>query len=110
MSKVRLASVSALAGALALAGAAALGADAAAKNRVVMDGTRYEPATLTVKRGATVSFVNKDPFPHTVTSAGSFDSKEIGANRTWKYKAAKRGRFDYICTLHPNMKGTLVVE
>ena len=58
----------------------------------------------------TVSFVNKDPFPHTVTAPGKFDSKEIAAGKTWKYKATKAGHFDYICTLHPNMKGTLVVE
>jgi plastocyanin len=75
-----------------------------------MDGVAYQPATITVKRGATVSFVNKDPYPHTVTSAGNFDSKEIAAGKTWKYTAKKAGRFDYICTLHPNMKGTLVVE
>ena len=96
----------ALAGAFALAAAA----DAPAKNTVVIDGTAYQQATLTVKRGTTVSFVNKDPFPHTVTAPGKFDSKEIAAGKTWKYKATKAGRFDYICTLHPNMKGTLIVE
>ncbi|HET9650630.1 MAG TPA: cupredoxin domain-containing protein [Usitatibacter sp.] len=110
MSRIHLAAATAFAGAVALAGAAALAADAKSKGAVVIEGTRYEPATVTVKRGTTVSFVNKDPFPHTVTAAGVFDSKEIGSGRTWKYKAAKRGRFDYICTLHPNMKGTLVVE
>jgi len=95
--------------AVAFAGAAALAAPAA-KDTVVMDCVAYQPATITVKRGATVSFVNKDPYPHTVTSAGNFDSKEIAAGKTWKYTAKKAGRFDYICTLHPNMKGTLVVE
>ena len=73
-------------------GETALAADAAPKGAVVaIDGTRYEPATLTVKRGTTVSFVNKDPFPHTVTSAGAFDSKEIAAGKTWKYKASRPG-------------------
>lgn len=96
-----------LAGALALAGAA-LAANTPAT--VTIDGTRYAPPSLTVKRGTIVSFVNKDPFPHTVTSPGHFDSKEIAANKTWKFNAKKAGRFDYICTLHPNMKGTLVVE
>jgi plastocyanin len=106
---LRITGVAATAGVLALAGAAALAAGTP-KNTVIMDGVKYEPPMLTVKRGTTVSFVNKDPFPHTVTSAGHFDSKEIAANKTWKYKATKAGRFDYICTLHPNMKGTLVVE
>lgn len=98
--------------ALVLALSVAAGAVAADASRatVIMDAVKFEPATLTVKRGATVSFVNKDPFPHTATSAGNFDSKEIAAGKTWKYVAKKAGRFDYTCTLHPNMKGTLVVE
>jgi len=95
--------------AVAFAGAAAFAAPAA-KDTVVMDGVAYQPATITVKRGAAVSFVNRDPYPHTVTSAGNFDSKDIAAGKTWKYTAKKAGRFDYICTLHPNIKGTLVVE
>jgi len=93
-----------------IAALAASGAAAAAETTVVMDGVKYEPATVTVKRGATVSFVNKDPFPHSVTAQGKFDSKEIAPGKTWKYKAAKPGKYDYICTLHPNMKGTIVVE
>ena len=95
--------------AMLLATGVALAADPP-RNTVVMDGTSYAPATLTVKRGTTVAFVNKDPFPHTVTSAGHFDSKAIDAGKAWKFKAKAAGRFDYICTLHPNMKGTLVVE
>lgn len=95
--------------AMLMATGVALAADPP-RNTVTMDGTSYAPSTLTVKRGTTVSFVNKDPFPHTVTSAGHFDSKEIAAGKTWKLKVKQAGRFDYICTLHPNMKGTLVVE
>lgn len=75
-----------------------------------MDGTRYEPAVITVKKGETVTFVNHDPFPHTVTAAGKFDSRSIAANGKWTYRAAQAGDFAYICTLHPNMKGTLKVE
>ncbi|MGE5617213.1 MAG: cupredoxin family copper-binding protein [Bacillota bacterium] len=97
----------------ALAGAPlfALAADAKAKaHTVVIDGVKYEPASLTVKRGETVTWINKDPIPHTVTAAGTFDSKEIAPGKSWKYVARKVGDYDYICTLHPNMKGTLKVE
>jgi plastocyanin len=76
----------------------------------VIEGTRYEPASLTVRRGDTVTWINKDPIPHTVTAAGAFDSKEIAAGKSWKHVAGKTGAYDYICTLHPNMKGTLKVE
>ena len=95
--------------AMLMATGVALAADPP-RNTVTIDGTRYAPATLTVRRGTTVSFVNKDPFPHTVTAPGHFDSKQIAAGKTWKFKAKEAGRFDYICTLHPNMKGTLVVD
>ena len=77
---------------------------------VVIEGVKYEPDTLTVKRGETVVWVNKDPFPHTVTAKGAFDSRDIGAGKSWKYIARKSGEYAYICTLHSNMKGALKVE
>ena len=77
---------------------------------VVIDGVQYSPATVTVKRGDSVTWVNKDPFPHTVTAPGAFDSKNIAAGAKWKYVARKAGTYDYICTYHPNMKGVLKVE
>jgi plastocyanin len=88
----------------------AIAAGKPAIHTVVIDGTNYAPAILTVKRGDTVVWVNKDPFPHTVTAKGVFDSHNIAASRSWKYTARKAGEFAYICTLHPTMKGTLKVE
>ena len=55
-------------------------------------------------------WTNKDPFPHTVTAPGKFDSHDIAADGSWKYVARTAGEYAYICTLHPNMKGTLRVE
>lgn len=92
---------------------AAAGANVAAKpaiHTVVIEGVKYEPETLAVKRGDTVIWVNKDPFPHTVTGAGAFDSHSIAAGGSWRYVARKAGDYAYTCTLHPNMKGTLKVE
>jgi len=96
-----------------LAGTNANSAPAAPKattQTVVMEGTGFQPETLTVRRGDTVVWQNKDPFPHTATAAGVFDSHNIPANGSWKYTARKPGRYSYICALHPNMKGTLIVE
>ena len=92
--------------------AAAIAADAPkpVTHTVVMDGVKYEPEALTVKRGDTVIWVNKDPFPHTVTAKGAFDSHDIAAGKSWKWKASKTGEYAYTCTLHPNMNGTLKVE
>jgi plastocyanin len=77
---------------------------------VVIEGAAYAPEALSVKRGDTVVWVNKDPFPHTVTAKGAFDSHDIAPGKRWEYTARKSGEYPYACTLHPNMKGTLDVE
>jgi len=77
---------------------------------VTIDAVQFQPATITARVGDTIVWVNKDPFPHTVTAAGAFDSKDIAAGASWKYVARRAGSHSYICTLHPNMKGTLTIE
>lgn len=77
---------------------------------MAIDGTAYAPPVVTVERGATVAWENRDPFPHTVTAPGAFDSRAIAAGAAWRFTAARAGTFDYICTLHPTMKGRLVVR
>jgi plastocyanin len=92
--------------------AAAGSADAAPKVHVVtIEGMRYMPETVEVNAGDTIMWSNKDAFPHTVTAVDrSFDSGSLGPERTWKWKALKKGTFPYLCTLHPTMKATLVVK
>ena len=78
---------------------------------VAIDGVTFTPATLTVKVGETVVWVNKDPFPHTVTSQpGAFDSHAMAPGQSWSYTPTKTGVFPYLCTLHPTMHATLKVE
>jgi len=98
------------AGGLLCTGAGAIAAGKRAIHTVVIEGTSYAPASMTVKRGDTVVWINNDPFPHTVTAKGVFDSRAIAAGHSWKYTARKAGEFTYICTLHPTMKATLKVE
>jgi plastocyanin len=74
------------------------------------EGVAYQPAAILVKRGDTVVWVNKDPFPHTVTAAGVFDSDDIAAGASWSYVASKTGTYSYLCSLHPTMKATLTVQ
>jgi plastocyanin len=83
---------------------------AGANHTVVIEGVKFEPEALTVNRGDTIVWVNKDPFPHTVTAKGVFDSHDIAAGKSWKYTASKAGEYAYVCTLHPNMKATLTVK
>jgi plastocyanin/cytochrome c553 len=85
--------------------------DVAAPDTVAIDGTSFAPAALTVHLGETVTWINKDPFPHNVTSSsGSFRSGDLAPDAQWRFQATKPGTFAYVCTLHPGMKGTLVVK
>ncbi len=86
------------------------GAEAAKTHRVVIQGLKYQPETLRVRRGDTVLWVNDDPMPHTVTAAGHFDSRSIDAGKSWRYVARRAGTYPYVCTLHSNMRGSLQVE
>ena len=79
---------------------------------VVMDKFLFQPQTVTVRVGETVVWKNAGIVPHTVMSVddNTFGSGIIAPGTTWRYKPAKKGTFDYLCTLHPNMKGKLVVR
>ncbi len=91
-------------------GAGALADAKPATHTVVIEGLKFVPQTLTVKRGDTVVWVNKDPYPHTATAKGMFDSGSIADGASWKYTARRAGEHPYICTFHPNMKAILRVE
>ena len=73
---------------------------------------KFQPSMLTVKVGDTVKWRNDDIVPHTATSTKpkKFDSGILSVGSSWEYVATKRGTYLYDCTLHPNMKGTLVVQ
>jgi plastocyanin len=71
----------------------------------------FDPAELTIPRGDTVVWSNTDFVPHTSTARNSgWDSKEIGANASWRHVPRTAGRYEYYCVFHPTMKGTIVVR
>lgn len=78
---------------------------------VTIENMQFNPPELTVRRGDRIVWVNKDLFPHTVTATSkTFDSGSIAANASWRYVAAKRGDYAYVCTFHPTMKGKITVQ
>jgi plastocyanin len=80
-------------------------------HQVLIEGVRYAPQQVSAKVGDVIVWINHDPFPHTVTAAGKqFDSHDIAAGGSWKYTATHTGVFEYACTYHPTMKGTLRVN
>jgi plastocyanin len=100
--------------ALAICGAPTDIAAAARKpvtHTVTIDGSRFEPETLSVMAGDTVVWVNNDIVAHTATSKpGAFDSGLIAPGKSWKYRPRRAGDFAYTCTYHPTMNGMLRVK
>jgi len=78
---------------------------------VNIEALQFSPQVLVVNRGDRVTWINKDPFPHTVTArARSFDSANIAPGQSWSFVAGTEGAYDYGCALHPSMNGQLVVK
>lgn len=79
---------------------------------VTIEAFQFKPNTLTIKRGTTVTFVNKDGAPHTVTPEKG--AKFIGSGRLQKndrkqVKFSQVGKQSYFCEIHPSMKGQITV-
>jgi plastocyanin len=75
-------------------------------------GIAFEPAEVTVAVGDTVTWSNDDEVPHDVT-ADSFSSGDPGGMQpgdTFEHTFEEAGTFDYVCTVHPGMEGSVTVE
>lgn len=73
----------------------------------------YSPPTITVAMGVnnTVTWVNNDDAPHTVTANdGSFNSGNLNAGQSWTYTFTTPGTYTYFCSYHPWMEGTIIVK
>ena len=72
---------------------------------------KFTPASLTVDRGDRVTFVNDDDDAHTVTADdGAWDSEGLPHGAHWTRVFDKAGKVAYHCTVHPLMRGTVVVR
>ena len=70
----------------------------------------YLPSSIEINLGTIVTWTNNDTVIHTVTDTKkTFDSEFIPAGGSWKYTFEKPGQYDYLCALHPWMKGTVSV-
>jgi plastocyanin len=92
------------------------GQEPALLREVDINAFAYDPQDLTVEVGYTVTWTNNDTVAHTVTAGtpdnptGEFDSGTIQPGETFSYTFDQAGTFDYYCTLHPDMTGSVTVE
>jgi plastocyanin len=79
---------------------------------VQMEGIAFNPAEVTIAAGDTVTWTNNDSVGHDVTG-DAFESGEaggLGQGDTFEHTFEEAGTFDYVCTVHPGMEGTVTVE
>jgi plastocyanin len=83
---------------------------AAASTGVTIKDFKFGPASSSVKVGDTITWTNQDVAPHTATASdGSFDTGQLSQGKSGSHTFTKAGTFAYICSIHPNMHGTVVV-
>jgi plastocyanin len=68
----------------------------------------FNPSTISVTAGTTITWTNKDAIGHTVTSdAGLFDSGVVAASGTYQYTFSTAGTYAYHCKIHPGMTASV---
>ena len=88
-----------------------LGADAGDDTTVSIKDFSFSPTATTVTVGTTVRWKNLDGEPHTVRSIdATFKSDALDQNDSFAVKFDKPGTYRYVCSIHPQMVGTIVVK
>ena len=86
-------------------------------DEIWMQNTAFNPSSITVDAGTTITWTNKDNMTHTVTSgtpgnpSGVFNSGNMGMNATFSFTFNTAGTYSYYCIPHQaTMHGTVVAQ
>jgi plastocyanin len=80
-------------------------------NDVKIDNFSFNPTTVTVPAGTTVTWTNSHDIPHTVVSDDKiFKSKVLDTDETFSYTFTKPGTYPYFCSIHPKMAAKVIVQ
>ena len=99
------------AGLVAGAGVAADKPQATHAATVKMTQEAFVPAQITVDAGTSITWINNDTVPHSVTAQdGKFDSGPIQPGKQFQWTAQAAGEINYHCIFHPSMTAVLTVR
>lgn len=78
---------------------------------VAIENNSFNPATVNISTGDTVRWTNLDTASHTVTGTGTnFRSEVLNQGDSYEFLFTDAGNYDYYCSIHPEMRGTVVVQ
>lgn len=80
-----------------------------ASNTVDIKNFSFNPPTLKVKKGTVITWTNNDSVAHQINST-TFGSDALTTGQSYSFTFNDGGTFDYKCSIHPSMKGTIIVE
>ena len=79
--------------------------------QIKIDNFTFGPGKLTVAKGSQVTWTNQDDIPHSIVlTAIGVRSKALDTDKSFTYQFDKAGTFSYVCGLHPQMHGQVVVK
>lgn len=76
--------------------------------QVAIKNYAFQPGDVTIARGGTVTWTNQDNVKH-IVAFGSDVSPQLGMGQTYSKMFNQPGTFDYMCNIHPSMKGRVTV-
>jgi plastocyanin len=84
--------------------------DAVRSEKVEIEDFAYDPDPVTIEEGGKVIWLNKDSAPHTATAEdGGFDTGTLEEGKLKSETFKKLGTYAYVCSIHPQMHGTVEV-
>ncbi|MCJ7472114.1 MAG: cupredoxin family copper-binding protein [Actinobacteria bacterium] len=78
-------------------------------HEVIIENFAFNPSDLTIKVGDTVTWTNNDGAAHTV-KMDTFESDNLSKGDSFSFTFSDAGAFEFICGVHPSMKGKIIVE
>jgi plastocyanin len=82
-----------------------------AEVQVIMTNRSYDPQTVTIAVGGTVTWINQDAPQHDVVADnGEFQSQLFDKGQSFSFTFTAAGTYPYHCSIHPGMTGTVVVQ
>ena len=70
----------------------------------------FEPKELTVVEGTTVTWLHNDNVAHTIVSPSLFESSVLNKGDKFTFTFTKKGEYEYYCSIHPSMRGKIIVS
>jgi len=78
---------------------------------VAIENNAFNPATVNISTGDTVRWTNLDSASHTVAGTGTnFGSEVLNQGDSYEFLFTDAGTYEYYCSIHPDMRGTVIVE